>query len=145
LYLTIRIQYSYGPMAWLYCKRLLLCKTVKLIWVYNPVNGVSNPKYKLLCFLTNFCEEKKALAFNRDRFCHLALFLRLILLSSIVPRKKSFVRYPPVSRPLSNMKCSAPKTKSLPFQNIQMSSLYSRDFTLKIEITMGRGGLAQKS
>ena len=52
-----------------------------LIGLYQPLDGLNNPKYKL-CFIqpTNFfCKEKKALAFNRDRCCHVALCLRLIL------------------------------------------------------------------
>jgi hypothetical protein len=50
--------------------------------VHHPQNGITNPKYKLLHFLTTkikFCKEKKALAFNRDRCCHLVLCSRLIL------------------------------------------------------------------
>jgi hypothetical protein len=50
--------------------------------VHHPQNGITNPKYKLLHFLTTkmkFCKEKKALAFNWDRCCHLVLCSRLIL------------------------------------------------------------------
>jgi hypothetical protein len=53
-----------------------------LIGLYHPLDGITNPKYKMLHFLTtknNFREEKKAVAFNWDRCCHLALCLRLIL------------------------------------------------------------------
>ncbi len=48
---------------------------------YRPLDGVTNPNYKLLSFLTTkfFCRERKALAFNRDRCCHLMLCLWLIL------------------------------------------------------------------
>ncbi len=51
-----------------------------LIGLYHSPDGITNPKYKLLCFITTkfFCKEKNALAFNRDRCCHLALCLRLI-------------------------------------------------------------------
>ncbi len=52
------------------------------IGLYYPLDGVNNPKYKLSHFLTTkikFCKEKKALAFNRDRCCHLSLCLQLIL------------------------------------------------------------------
>ena len=37
----------------------------------HPPDGRTSPKYKLLCFITttNFCIEKNALAFNRDRCC----------------------------------------------------------------------------
>ncbi len=47
----------------------------------QPPDGNTSPKYKLLCFITTkfFCKENKnALAFNRDRCCHLVLCLRLI-------------------------------------------------------------------
>jgi hypothetical protein len=49
--------------------------------VDHPLDGVTNRKYKLLHLLTTiiFCKEKKALAFNRDRCCHLVLCLQLIL------------------------------------------------------------------
>jgi len=48
---------------------------------YHPLDGITNPKYKLLCFLTIkfFSKVKKALAFNRDRCCHLAICLQLNL------------------------------------------------------------------
>ena len=50
----------------------------------HPLNGITNPKYKLLHFLTTnfFCREKKSLAFNWDRCCHLVLCLQLILFHS---------------------------------------------------------------
>ncbi len=46
----------------------------------QPPDGNTNPKYKLLCFITTkkFCKEKNALAFNRDKCCHLVLCLQLI-------------------------------------------------------------------
>jgi hypothetical protein len=46
----------------------------------HPPDGSTSPKYKLLCFITTkkICKEKNALAFNRDRCCHLVLCLRLI-------------------------------------------------------------------
>ncbi len=50
------------------------------IGFYHPLDGVTNLKYKLLCFLTpNKKFSKKALAINQDRCCHLALCLQLIL------------------------------------------------------------------
>ncbi len=54
---------------------------VDLIGLYRPLNGVTNPKYKLLHLLTTRkkCKEKKALAFNWDRCCRLVLCLQLIL------------------------------------------------------------------
>ncbi len=49
--------------------------------LHHPLDGVTNPQYKLLHFiqLTFFCKKKRALAFNRDRCWHLMLCLRLIL------------------------------------------------------------------
>jgi hypothetical protein len=51
------------------------------IGLHHPLDGVTNPEYKLLHFIqiTIFCKEKKALPFNRDGCCHLALCLWLIL------------------------------------------------------------------
>jgi hypothetical protein len=48
---------------------------------YHPLDGVTDPKYKLLHFLKTefFLQREKALAFNQDICCHLALCLRLIL------------------------------------------------------------------
>ncbi len=46
------------------------------IGLHQPLDGVTNLEYKLLHLiqLTKFfCKEEKALAFNRDRCCHLAL------------------------------------------------------------------------
>ncbi len=57
--------------------------------LYRPLGGITNTKYKLLHFLTFFCKERKALAFDWDRCCHLALCLLLILFHSYacwVPR-----------------------------------------------------------
>ncbi len=52
-----------------------------IIGLYHPLDGTTNLKYTLLCFLTSNkkISDKKALAFNRDRCCHLAVCLRLIL------------------------------------------------------------------
>jgi hypothetical protein len=52
----------------------------KIIGLYHPPDGVTNPKYKLFCsYTTNFFgKEKKALSFNQDRCCHLALCLWMI-------------------------------------------------------------------
>ncbi len=49
--------------------------------LYHAPKGITNPKNKFMHFLTVnfFCKEKKAQAFNRDRCCHLALCLHLIL------------------------------------------------------------------
>ncbi len=46
----------------------------------HPPDGSTSPKYKLLCLILTkkICKEKNALAFNRDRCCHLVLCLWLI-------------------------------------------------------------------
>jgi hypothetical protein len=52
------------------------------IGLYRPLDGITNHKYKLMHFLTAkyvFCNDKKTLAFNRDKCCHLLLCLQLIL------------------------------------------------------------------
>jgi hypothetical protein len=50
------------------------------VGLHHPLDGVTNPEYKFLRFIQLiFCKEKKALAFNRDRCCHLMLCLQLIL------------------------------------------------------------------
>jgi len=66
-------------------RKLQSCQTVLyllicLMRLCQPPDGSTGPKYKLLCFITTnfFCKEKTALAFNRDRCCHLVLCLRLI-------------------------------------------------------------------
>jgi hypothetical protein len=53
---------------------------IGLMRLCHPPDGSTSPKYKLLCFITTkkFCKEKNALAFNRDRCCHLVLCLQLI-------------------------------------------------------------------
>ena len=60
-------------------RRPNLCN--QAIGLHHPLDGITNPEYKLLHFiqLTIFCKKKRALAFNRDRCCHLALCLLLIL------------------------------------------------------------------
>ncbi len=52
------------------------------IGLHHPLDGVTNPKYRLLHFiqLTIFCKKKRALAFNRYRCGHLVLCLWLILI-----------------------------------------------------------------
>ncbi len=59
----------------------LASKYFNRIGLHHPLDGVTNPKYKLLHFihLTIFCKKKRALAFNQDRCCDLALCLQLIL------------------------------------------------------------------
>ncbi len=51
------------------------------MFIIQATDVDTNPKYELLQFLTTifFCKEKKALAFNKDMCCHLALCLQLIL------------------------------------------------------------------
>ncbi len=59
------------------CKTIVKVNPMRLC---HPPYGSTSPKYKLLCFITAKinCKEKNALAFNRDRCCHLVLCLRLI-------------------------------------------------------------------
>jgi hypothetical protein len=54
--------------------------------LYQPLDGDTNLKYKLLCFFTpnKKISKRKALALNRDGCCHLALCLQLILLHCLV-------------------------------------------------------------
>jgi hypothetical protein len=50
--------------------------------LYRTLDGISNVKNKLLCFLTpdkKISKRKALLAFNWDRCCHLELCLGLIL------------------------------------------------------------------
>jgi len=71
------------------CEDYLICSN----GLYHPLDGVSNLKYKLLHFLTTkikFCKEK-ALAFNQDRYCHLALCLWLILFHVVGFRNKIII------------------------------------------------------
>ena len=51
-----------------------------LIGLHHPLEGITNLRYKLLCFLTpnKKNSKRKALAFNWDRCCHLVLCLWLI-------------------------------------------------------------------
>jgi hypothetical protein len=53
----------------------------KLIGLYHPLDGITNLKYKLTCFLTINIKisKRNALAFNWDRCFNLALCLRLIV------------------------------------------------------------------
>jgi hypothetical protein len=63
---------------------------LSIIGLYHPLDDITNPKCKLLHFftITFFNKEKKALAFNRDRCCHLVLCLRLIMgKAKAYPRK----------------------------------------------------------
>ncbi len=89
--------------------------TFSTIGLCQPLDGGSNPQYKLLHFsiILFFYKEKKALAFNRDRYCHLALCLRLILFhccAEILPDSKfkfcascqNFILSPKVSAIKSN-------------------------------------------
>ncbi len=50
------------------------------IGLHHPLDGVTNPKNKLLCFIQlTFFKKESALAFKWDTCCHLTLCLRLIL------------------------------------------------------------------
>ncbi len=56
-------------------------KLKQTMGLYHPLDGITNLKYKLFYFLTTIekISKRKALAFNWDRCCHLAICLRLIL------------------------------------------------------------------
>jgi len=58
---------------------------INSIGLHHSPDGITNPKYKLQCFITTqfFCKEKNALVFNRDRCCHLALCLQLTPFHSV--------------------------------------------------------------
>jgi hypothetical protein len=61
----------------IFFKLILKVKNIHLIGLHHLLDGVTNPEYKLLYFIQQtkfFCKEEKALAFNQDRCCHLALF-----------------------------------------------------------------------
>ncbi len=49
--------------------------------LYHPPDGIPNLEYKLLYFLTpnKKNSKRKALTFNQDKCCHLAICLRSIL------------------------------------------------------------------
>jgi hypothetical protein len=76
------------------CAHSLVMKTIKwceyglmlLMGLYHPLDGITNLKYKLLCFLTpnKKNSKRKALFFNRDRCCHLTLCLWLIHFHSLM-------------------------------------------------------------
>jgi hypothetical protein len=60
----------------------VLCLSVSSMGLHHPLEGITNPKYKLLHFWATkmkLYKEKKALALNRNRCCHLVLCLQLIL------------------------------------------------------------------
>jgi len=52
-----------------------------LMGIHHPLDGITNLKYKLLYFLipNKKTSKRKALAFNRDRCCHLVISLQLII------------------------------------------------------------------
>jgi hypothetical protein len=58
-----------------------MTRTYDQIRLYRTLECVTNPKYKFLHFLITiiFYKDKRALAFNQDSCCHLALCLWLIL------------------------------------------------------------------
>ncbi len=67
-------------------------KTCCSMGLYHPLDGGTNIKYKLLCFLTPYkkISKKKPLAFNEDRCCHLTLCLWLILFHCTRPQNQTF-------------------------------------------------------
>ncbi len=64
---------------------------VHQIGLHHPLDGITNPEYKLLHFiqLTIF-RKKEALAFNRDRWCHLVSDRALLLLAGNLEEKLWF-------------------------------------------------------
>ncbi len=68
------ISYEENGMLW---KRSLVLPFNR---AYHPLGGITNPRYKLSHFLaTKKIYKEQALAFNRDRCCHLVLCLWMIL------------------------------------------------------------------
>jgi hypothetical protein len=63
------------------CLRIVSSNKNISIGLYHPLDGITNLKYTLLCFLTPNKKsfKEKALAFNWGRCCHLVLCLLLIL------------------------------------------------------------------
>ncbi len=88
-------QMSLSKSKCLYSNNCLhfLKRAVPSMRLCHPPDGSTSPKYKLLRYITTkfFCKEKNALAFNRDRCCHLVLCLRLIPFHSIYTGKNSFL------------------------------------------------------
>jgi hypothetical protein len=76
--------------------------------LYHALDGVTNLKYKLLYFLTpnKKISKRKALAYNRDRCCHLAICLRLILFHYSFLHHSLMGGFEPFSALVSNMCCS---------------------------------------
>jgi len=77
-------KYYFCEVLWLLFKhslRFLLPRPQRQrIGLYQPLGGITDHKYELLHFLTTkyFYKDKKALAFNWDKCCHLVIFLQLI-------------------------------------------------------------------
>jgi hypothetical protein len=63
--------------------------------LYHPLDGAANLKYKLLYFLApnKKISKRKALAFNWDRYCHLAICLWLILFHYIELSQFNIIKY----------------------------------------------------
>ncbi len=67
-------------LNWDRCCHLALCLWLILFHWIISLDGITNPKYKLLRSSTTiFFKEKKAIGFKRDSCCHLALCIWLIL------------------------------------------------------------------
>ncbi len=64
---------------------MLAPSCVAQIGLCHPLDGIANPKYQSLVLLkTIFFTKSRRLAFNKDRWCHLALCLWLILFHWLV-------------------------------------------------------------
>ncbi len=67
-------------LTWFPSLQWMVMLLIQAIGLDHPLDGITNPKYKLLRFLTtNFFMKEKALAFSWDRFCHLVLCLWVIV------------------------------------------------------------------
>ncbi len=75
-----------------------LLRSYIVMGLHHPLDGKTYPKYKLLLHfiqLTKNFLQREALAFNRNRCCHLALCLRLILFhyyQNLLPDTLEFTR-----------------------------------------------------
>ncbi len=77
---------NYHSAKFQYTKFFLLNgHLLNVIGLHHPLDGITNLEYKLMCLIQLtifFVKRRSQLAFNRDRCCHLALRLQLILFHS---------------------------------------------------------------
>ncbi len=81
VYINLFITLNKSVLKWTWVCQLHWKTQLHEIGLYSPLDGATNFEYTLLCFLTpdKNISKRKALAFNRDRCCHLAPCLWLIL------------------------------------------------------------------